>query len=203
MIAIAGLTNSIAVRNYGNWKSRSYNPNGVLKEFHSVEWYLQYTKDNSDGRGQLDAGQLHKLFWNEPWQKTDPHYDVLITSADLYDARNGVRETNWIFGSAIPGFSLVASTFRPRAEFRNETTYLEVLKTGVMHEFGHVIGLPNENRGYALEENLGGHCTNRCIMRQRVRIAEWGEITADRLNHGALCRDCLRDLSRGIPDLRR
>lgn len=72
----------------------------------------------------------------------------------------------------------------------------EVIKTETMHEIGHVLGIPNKNRKINVENNLGWHCTNKCVIRQGLLVPDdWIEMTDERIKSGkTLCDECINDL---------
>lgn len=65
-----------------------------------------------------------------------------------------------------------------------------------MHEIGHVLGIPNENKRNNSIKSLGNHCPNVCVMRQGLRVPEdWMKMTNDRIKGGkSLCNECINDL---------
>ena len=67
------------------------------------------------------------------------------------------------------------------------------IKQAVYHELGHLFGLVPETRN-SVNESLGIHCNNICIMRQGLSIDEWINITNHRLEYGILCSPCSIDI---------
>lgn len=137
---------------------------------------------------QLGAHQmLDKMIENvRSSHSTDPHFEVFLTKKDIF----GDDQTNWIFGVSQEDHAGVYSFNRFVGKLADETA-----KTVIMHEVGHVFSLPARTSG-ALEEKLGKHCTNRCLMRQGMSLAEMRSITEDRLAGHALCDLCRQDLIR-------
>lgn len=178
----------IRIRNFGTWRQPDYLVGNVLQDFLSIDWYLARTAHESRD-GQLHGGFFLKLLWNEPWQKSEPHYDVAVINQDMYD-----DETNFVIGLALKGFGTVISL--NRLQVISEELRLECIQTAVMHEVGHVFGLVPEHRTESVEESLGKHCTNVCTMRQGLRVPhDWIRITRDRLASGQpFCPHCLHDL---------
>lgn len=189
MIA-AGTPSHMKVHNLGVWRSRNWlDRDGYLAEWSSVDWYIAYTQRNSR-QDQLHGGKLLKLLFNEPWQESAPHYDIVVTAQDLYD-----DDCGFCIGLAVPGFGTVISTNRFRSLSAQDAYNCIVTET--MHEVGHVFGLVPETRTTNMERSLGLHCTNRCIMRQGLRVPyDWQVITADRLQGHGFCGECSRDLRR-------
>jgi len=106
---------------------------------------------------------------------------------------DGTSRTNFIIGLASPGDSTTFSVKRFRE--LDEWMKNECIKTETMHEVGHVFGLIPYSRTKNVEQSLGKHCTNKCTMRQGLMVPQdWIKITKDRLDYGAFCDDCKKDL---------
>ncbi len=178
------------VTNFGVWRNANYlGTDGHLTEWDSVEWYIAHPKELSR-KGQLHGGKLLRLLYNEPWQETNPHYDIVVTSHDIYE-----DDCRFCIGLAIHGFGTVISTARFRSLPHHDSYNCIVTET--MHEVGHVFGLVPNTRRTNVEHSLGLHCTNRCIMRQGLRVPyDWQVITADRLQGHEFCSECRSDLKR-------
>lgn len=189
----ARMEGRIKIRDFGAWRSKGYLKEGALTEYGSVDWYLNHGRMHSHRAGQLNVEAMNILFVKEPWQQVEPHYDVMIVSHDLntYD-----RNINFVLGCTRPRISCVISTWR----FRDleQSIRDELFKTAVMHEVGHLFDLPKATRT-DLELNLGRHCQNRCIMRQRLALNGWFELTQDRFSRGPFCEECLDDLRAYLP----
>jgi predicted Zn-dependent protease len=179
----------IPINDLGVWRSPDWIVNGTrLSEWNSVDWYIGVSREQS--RDQLNGGTLLRLLYTEPWQEADPHYDIVVTSHDLYD-----DGCDFCVGLAVHGFGAVISTHRFRGLSQKDAYNCIVTET--MHEVGHVFGLVPETRTMNVEYSLGMHCTNRCIMRQGLRVpSDWQAITADRLRGYEFCSECSRDLQR-------
>lgn len=177
-----------SVHSFGLWRNEKWLNGQTLQNWQSVDWYLAWARKKSSRADQLNADYLLTLLFNEPWQKSAPHSDVLAVAEDLY-----CENTNFVIGAALPDVATVISV----ARFRSLDVRLkhECIKTETMHEVGHVFGLVPTERTTAVEESLGKHCTNICVMRQGLRVPDdWIRISRDRLAHGALCELCRRDL---------
>jgi len=118
-------------------------------------------------------------------RRNDPHFGLALFAKDVY-----APNTNWVIGVSGENMGTVMSTWR--FQQANRSARKEVLKTGFMHEFGHIFKLAES--GPRVEQSLGSHCTNLCIMRQGLSMTDWEGMTADRLNHEALCDECKTDL---------
>lgn len=178
------------IADYGVWRSENHvGADGYLIEWNSVDWYIGRTEQESRNE-QLHGGKLLTLLKNEPWQKAQPHYDIVVTTRDLYD-----DDCDFCIGLAIHGFGTVISTTRFRGLSAQDAYHCIVTET--MHEVGHVFGLVPETRTSNVNCSLGLHCTNQCIMRQGLNVPhDWQAITADRLRGHEFCGECTRDLQR-------
>lgn len=185
---VAKAPKQIEITNYGVWRTSGWlTSDGYLTKWNSVDWYIGYVKERSRA-GQLQGDKLIQLLYSEPWQDIKPHYDVLVTSHDLY-----AEGCSFCIGLAIQGFGTVISTSRFRT-LPPQQAY-DCIVTETMHEVGHVFGLVPATRTTNVEMSLGLHCTNRCTMRQGLQVPhDWQAITADRLAGHEFCDACQHDL---------
>jgi predicted Zn-dependent protease len=192
ILNLAHVGNDMQVKNFGVWRNHNWLSNNTLLDYQSVDWYIGYALDKS--RNQLHCGKLMEALVTEPWQEAEPHLDVLVLKSDLYDT--GKNAVSWCFGYGIEGYMAISSVNRFQKWLPNDLALqVECFKTIVMHEVGHMLGLPNSNRR-DIEDNLGWHCiNNNCIMRQGLNIQAWIRITEDRLRSDTpLCPHCQQDL---------
>lgn len=172
---------SLGVWQAANWKDRQ----GNLLPYQSMAWYRASAVQPN---GQVNASKMLVRLWDEPHRKAVTHLDVVLMHSDLT-----APNCNFVIGAAMHNYACVTSLARfshMRGGVRDEC-----FKTALMHEVGHLFGLVPRTRLHAAEEKLGWHCTNRCIMRQGMTVAEWERLTHDRLHHlPVLCRDCQQTL---------
>ncbi|MCD6477662.1 MAG: hypothetical protein J7K87_01540 [Candidatus Aenigmarchaeota archaeon] len=137
------------------------------------------------GRNQIDA---YKFMLDI---SSDDEYKFVLTKNDI---NSSMGNYNFLVGLAIPGYNAIASTKRFEGVNDPQMRW-ECVKTEVMHEIGHVFGAPSYSRK-DIEENLGRHCKNKCVMRQGIRVPmDWIAMTKDRLETGkAFCDSCENDL---------
>ncbi len=173
------------IQDLGLWRNLNWKSQTFLAPFNSVDWYVSQSMDST--RNQVNAQHLLALFYCEPWQDSEKHIDLFITNRDLF-----VPETNFVLGLALANSGMVISGHR----FSNlsQSLAIECLKTLTMNKMGHVLGIVPEYRTISVEESLGKHCTNQCIMRQGLTVQDWVQITKDRLNGHVLCDLCQNDL---------
>ena len=181
------------VTNFGQWRSpvwRGENGNGRIKAYESIDWYIGMGRYASKRPNQLDAVRIISHLEDEPLAQTHPHYDVVVLSSDLY---SGNDHNNFVIGIASPKRATVISVNRFAG--LNLDLQSNCIETETMHEVGHVFGLIPDERTRCVEESLGRHCTNRCVMRQGLNVpTDWIRFSQDRLRHGALCSMCQNDL---------
>ncbi|MBU3907541.1 MAG: hypothetical protein KKA64_04810 [Nanoarchaeota archaeon] len=186
----------IKIYDGGAWRHEGYlDKNNELKKFHSVDWYLEVGKKESRNKNQLNADSMQRVLALEPWRYPhlggENHYDIFIINDDMYS-----KGTNFVIGIAQQKIGTIISTYQFKKLRGDWGMKYDYIKTETMHELGHVFGLPSKSRTRNIEESLGKHCTNICVMRQGLILPDdWIRMTNDRLKSGgALCRDCRKDL---------
>lgn len=190
VLRIAMVSEKIQVVNFGVWRQNGWRNSQGLEPYYSIDWYIQSAIRASTRQGKLNGNQMIIDIWCEPWQKLQPHYDIVILRSDMY---SGEINNNFVIGLASKGHGTVISINRflgldPR-------TQIDCIQTETMHEVGHVFGLIPEQRQECVEESLGKHCTNICVMRQGTCVpGDWIRITRDRLEGHVFCPTCQCDL---------
>lgn len=200
VLRIAGMSNILQVRNFRVWVHDGHYiyPGGPLKEYMSIFWYIEMARkfaiqgqkfvENPRQGKQMCADTLLTLCANEPWQKSEPHYDVIVVNDDMFSG-----DTNFVIGLAGRGLGTVLSVCR-FLHLDMESRF-NCIVTETIHELGHVFGLLPKNRTQDVEESLGRHCSNRCVMRQGITVPDdWIDITDDRIACDPFCHRCAADL---------
>ncbi len=188
ILQIAGVEGKIPIIDNGFWRSPDYkDPQGKLNPHMSVDWYVNNWLN--EYRKQINVDYSARELMNDSWNKTEPHYDIILTAQDLY-----APKTNFIVGFACPERGAVVSVNR----FRNlydKRMERESKKQELYHEIGHVFNLPNEARA-DLEDSLGAHCKNICAMRQGLNVPyDWINFVKDRdKTRQIYCDTCTKDL---------
>jgi predicted Zn-dependent protease len=114
-------------------------------------------------RNQVDSRKLALCVLNNPSVKYQDGIDTIILSEkDFYNYR-----VDWGFGSATrdnrSNGILAVSTYRLQD--------LQAFTHVVTHELGHLYGAASKGRS-STEEKLGSHCTNLCIMQQKLSVPD-------------------------------
>ncbi|MBR2998337.1 hypothetical protein IKF34_00960 [Candidatus Saccharibacteria bacterium] len=168
-----------------NYGSRAWSTG----DYSSADWYIANARRIKTGEyEQLDAYSLNRLMFIEPWQESNPHIDILVTSKDL-----SIEGLNFCFG-LTNGRTTVQSVFRYRDLIPYERK--AVIKTLIWHELGHVLGAALDLNRSNTENKLGAHCTNHgCVMRQGMDKKEFvlNAIEADAANR-IYCPQCMADI---------
>ena len=176
-----------AIKPFGTWVMPSI-PAG--DPYSGTNWYIETAYDKA--LGQVVAPRFLELVKQEPWQVANPHFDVAVLDLDLTDG------TGSVMGSALPGTATVISVHRLR-EIPESAERLRALRRLVVHNFGHVLGIPREGRLGVVEAGRERHCTNVCAMRHATGIEE---LLAMAREEGALkqllCEECRQDLMRAV-----
>jgi predicted Zn-dependent protease len=196
--SIAGVEGLIEIKDLGVWRNRDHvNPDGSLKRYQSVEWYIQRGKGKNNKTGQLKTELILNDLELEPWRDTQDHYDLLICHRDVTSLYFDVA---FLVGQGRPDIGAVISTNRFRNSQLSDRELYECLKTAAIHELGHVFRLPGQGKNTyrsAGNDIENDHCTNVCVMRQGNHVpSDWVRISRDRLKNGALCRECSRNLKK-------
>jgi predicted Zn-dependent protease len=177
LISLAEVS-GVDLADFGVFRNDGYrSSNSSLREFQSVDWYVQRGREASRNGTQLNADMMQYDLRSEPWRNPQKggkdHYDILIVHDDMYSG-----DTHFVIGVAERGIGTTISTHRFK-ELNDRARY-ECIKTEIMHELGHVFGLIPDARTLNVEYSLGKHCSNTCTMRQGLRVPDdWINITND------------------------
>jgi hypothetical protein len=191
IIGEVGYENLIKTIDLGAWSDPGYILDGVYQKYKSMDWYILATKHYSERENQIDAGILLNFCQTEPWRIDHPHYDVILVADDMYYQKN-----SFIIGLSGLGLGIIVSTYRfmdlPQQE------QIECIKTVALHELGHVFGAIHSKRIQAVEDKLGRHCTNVCVLRQGLVVPrDWLQMTKDRVRSGRpFCDECIAGMRR-------
>lgn len=183
-----GANHKLPVDEIGVWRLDPFIKNSVLIPKRSIDWYIQEAKDRSPDPEQINVSYFLSELKSNDWQNFFPYYKLFVVSSDL----NIGSDDEWVFGGAIKNIGTIISV--SRFLHLSESLRNECIKTLTMHETGHILGLPAEDRVAMKKYLYGWHCTNKCIMRQGLEIEDWIEMTVERQQLGPFCNICLQDL---------
>lgn len=169
--------------------------------YRNIDWYVHevlrtqgagWTRDMRYGI-QMVADRVFRLFYHEPFQVRNPHWEVLIVNRDL---RTSDAENNFVFGltdTLIP--ASIQSIRRIITDVADPELQKQLLRRLLRHEVGHMFGLPS--RDERTIQLLGKHCTNPCSMRQGLSLPEWVMQSREEKRLGVhYCGDCKVDFRR-------
>jgi len=174
----------VQLRAFGTWVLEGV-PEG--SSYCSAQWYVDQSYEPSVDK--IVGSRFLRLVEAEPWQQSDPHYDLAVVGQDLIASEETLRAApdSFVLGAALPGMAAVISVCRLRRILGIHEWELAMRRL-LVHFWGHVIGLPG---GRYAASDAPGHCPNLCVMRvahdagELMRLAteeEEAEIT--------FCREC-------------
>lgn len=185
---------TIIIHDFGNYQIDG-------DEFNSPDWYQEKAltkRDRGFGR-QVSASLIDSLLREEPFQKQNPHFDVLVIDKDLTTKMND-PENNFIFGYG-PYPNNIMSIKRFLHWIQNNRLRYESLAVLAAHEFAHNLDLVGRNFNIGREGYKEGHCNAErgfCLMEQvnvdgARAIWEQAPLLFERENW--LCPDCTEEIS--------
>jgi predicted Zn-dependent protease len=140
-------------------------------------------------RDQVNLKYLLRDLLNGPRKDLIGQNSFTLIEKDLYD-----NHLDWCFGAVISdkeqGKHLVMSIYR----FNDPRTLAHV----ATHEFGHMFGAASRGRSNT-EMNLGSHCTNVCVMQQKLTGPDMDK-QAKRLSSrdNKFCYQCQEELKKYV-----
>jgi len=149
-----------AVRVFGAWELSDA---PEVSAYRGIEWFVERAT-GSDGP-RLSTALYQHLIELEPWQATQPHFDLCLTDLPLDEDRQGCLPVQDVIGFSRRGMVSLMSThpFRliPMEPLR---------KLGLQHLYAHYLGqmfdAPRPDRTGDIEQVQGDvYCTNLCAMR--------------------------------------
>lgn len=174
---------------FGNWIIPSL-PEGA--DYRSLQWYIDRSYDKE--RNQVVAAKLLELFLNEPWQKSNPHFDLSIIGHELRSTAEGSSDAGALV--AVVPHRIAIISVAPLRRIEDERLRLFALRRTVGHHLGHLLGIPSHLHPAATESPTGGRqCTNICSMREAEDLYQLVKYAVQELNENVfLCPSCKRDL---------
>lgn len=195
--AVSGVRDVLRAANV-DWEIRVFGSRTWADgDYGCADWYVERSTikpGRNRGYGlQANANHICIDMVLEPWQKTEPHYDLMIVNRDL---STGEANNNFVFGATQPAKCSVQSVARLRQEITDPATMLRVLRRLTRHEVGHIFNAatgPNHTEN--TERSLGQHCINLCCMRQGQSTRSWVAQLAEEERAGILfCANCIQEM---------
>jgi hypothetical protein len=166
-------------------------------DFNSPEWYQERSLI---GNGQVDASNVSNLLKKEPFQKDNPHFDLIVLDRDITTRDSDGAWLVYVFGLATYPNNVISVA---RTRYIQDNTLKEAcLQVIGAHEFGHNLGLVNRSYNVGTENIEAGHCLGEngpCIMQQfnipnRKTIGELTAAIIDEDRDTLLCPDCTDEI---------
>ena len=180
------------VRAFGPWVIPGLMPD---QPYWGTQWYVDRATDAETQ--SVIAPLFLELVRHEPWQQSEPHYDLALLGEPMtaFHPRLLPTETHGrCLSSSIPGVAAVLST----APLRDLPTPLaeQALSRLVRHSLGHALEIPAPDRASEVErQGAEHHCSNRCVMRHAESITALVALTRDEERMGwPCCPACTADL---------
>lgn len=160
----------VSVRAFGTWVLEGASEGC---SYGSAQWYVEQSYEPSVDK--IVGSRFLSLVEAEPWQQSDPHYDLAVVARDLIASDETLSDApdSFVLGAALPGMAAVISTYRLRRILGIHEWQLAMRRL-VLHFLGHVMGLP---AGRYAGSEAPHHCANLCVMRdahdarEMVRLA--------------------------------
>ncbi len=178
-----------SVNVFGNWIIPSL-PEGA--PYRSLQWYIDQSYDRA--RRSVIGSKLLELIVNEPWQKSNAHYDLFLLGQSLVPTAE-YPSGQQVLALSMPGRATVISAV-PLRQIQDDRLRLFTIRRVVGHQLGHLIGVPSPSRPETILEPSGErHCPNVCVMRDSPELEKLVQMALEELRaHVMLCPACRQDL---------
>lgn len=182
---------NIKVIDYGNYRI-------YASRFNSPEWYQENSMIEN---GKVNASQVNEFLKEEPFQKENPHFDLIVLDKDLTIRDSSNRGwLNYIFGLASYPNNII-SVARFRRIISDDTLIEPCLKIIGAHEFGHNLGLVQRKYNVGSDGIEANHCLGEkgpCIMEQfnigKKTIEQLAIAIMNEDRDTILCPDCTNEI---------
>lgn len=200
ILSSAGVSKKIKLEYMGKRRQPNWLSHGgtVLNPYQSLDWHIETARKNSKSPGHLDGITLLDSFLENPANKTDPRYELVILNEPVHSSNNstifGIAYKNQVaIVSLNSHLSLLQAKPDESAEAKEKRLFNFWLgtKLNTMHELGHVFGLFPGNGAQTEQEREQAHCLNECVMYWREDNGLYEKI-ADQ----PFCPSCLEKLKR-------
>ena len=125
-------------------------------------------------RKQIAADNMLFDFIHDPLKEQDHHVGLVILNKDMTarDKSSDGKYIDFLFGLATSGAAII-SFYRFNSGIKNKKDRRSCIRRAVLHEFFHTVGLIPYWRKSNIDNRLGLHCKNVCVMRQGMNVSEW------------------------------
>jgi hypothetical protein len=174
---------------FGNWSIPAM-PEGA--PYQSLQWYIDQSYDW--GHGSIIGSKLLDIVLNEPWQRSNAHYDLLLVGQKLLPTHAHAANEQSL-ALSVPGRATVIST-APLRQIGDNRMRLYTIRRVVGHQLGHLFGIPSATR-HDIVTNAEGerHCQQVCAMREANDLDELVDLSAEEVKAKVLlCPECWQDL---------
>jgi hypothetical protein len=181
------------VRVFGAWTIPSIPQDAA---YANVEWYIANSLD--DAHQSILASRYLETIVLEPWQATNPHFDLVLTDLPVTDDLCQPPAAQAI-GMSQPGLlSLISSL--PFNAIEDPDLRKLALRHTYAHYFGRLLDVPRAGRHGDTLEHLGGlYCTNTCALRYTDTPTLALSFAQQELASGTIfCKACQKDLAAQI-----
>jgi hypothetical protein len=179
-----------AVRVFGAWELSDA---PEASAYRGIDWILHHASGSDDPR--ISAARYQHLIEMEPWQATQPHFDLCLTDLPLDEDRPGCSPGQDVIGFSRRGLVSLMSTYPFRL------IRMDALRTlGLQHLYAHYLGLmfdaPRPDRTGDIEQVDGDvYCTNLCAMRHTPTPARAIAFGQEQAGTGAIyCPACQQNI---------
>ncbi|MBN1313506.1 MAG: hypothetical protein JXB30_19020 [Anaerolineae bacterium] len=178
------------VRVFGAWTIPSIPQDAA---YANVEWYIANSMD--DTHQSILASRYLETIILEPWQATNPHFDLALTDLPIIDDVSSQPPALHALGMSKPGIlSLISS--HPFKSIDNSELHELALRHIYSHYFGRLLDVPRANRSDDTLEHRGGlYCTNTCALRFTDTPTLALSFAQQEMANGQIfCEACQKDL---------
>jgi predicted Zn-dependent protease len=155
-----------------------------IEAYKTINDHIDHALLMSQRPPQLVAEALMTDLYNDSLNISPSHYLVAIISEDMY---SNTFADEFILAFNKSDFATIVSRYRFADQ--DEIMMFEMLKFTVMHDLGHIFGLPSKS-GYEYN-NTEEHCQNEwCLMRQGMNLDQWRQHAFERMAALSLCPQC-------------
>ena len=177
------------VRVFGAWSIADAPRNAA---YNSMEWYLERCLD--DTQQHVLASRFVDTVQLEPWQMTNPHFDLCLTDRPIVDDLERPGDPV-VLGFSRGGLVSLIST-EPFVDIVDPDLRQLAMGFVFAHYFGRLIDIPLVTRTDDVEQVAGEtFCTSVCAMRRVSSPEQALDYAREQIATGTVyCEPCQHDL---------